>query len=179
MNIFRASAVFGFLALALIAPGCSSTGFDDIDVSTEADTEVDFDGYKSYAWSAAAAVIRDPEGEWQVPELDIGAEIMHLVNSELRGMGMTEVATAPDLHVIYAVGIDMKALKLVYNEEAEGDLVEEVPEGGVVILMTDPKTREVVWAASAKAELQAEPELELAKQRLAYAISEMFADFPN
>ena len=84
----------GTLLLIVIAAvavtGCNSK-FKDITVATEADPKVQLPGYQSYAWAAAAAMIRDPNREWTPSDLDLGAEIMFLVDRELRKKGFTKI----------------------------------------------------------------------------------------
>ncbi len=173
--------IVGTFLLAMVAAvtvsGCASQ-FKDIEVMTEANPKVDLTGYGTYAWAAAAAAIRDPDREWTPIDLDIGAEIQFLVDRELRERGLTKVVRGPDLLAIYAVGVDMKAL----NVEVDEDDVErfgEVPKGGVLIILADPASRRAIWAGAAVAELLEEPDRELTKQRIDYAISKMFKDYPN
>ena len=57
------------------------------------------------------------QSAWAEAQFDIGAEITHLVDTELRDRGMTEVSESPDVLVMYAVGVDMKALDLVTDTD--------------------------------------------------------------
>ncbi len=173
--------IVGTFLLAMVAAvtvsGCASQ-FKDIEVKTEANPEVDLTGYETYAWAAAAAAIRDPDREWTPIDLDIGAEIQFLVDRELRERGLTKVVRGPDLLAIYAVGVDMKALNVEVDED-DVERFEEVPKGGVLIILADPASRRAIWAGAAVAELLEEPDRELTKQRIDYAISKMFEDYPN
>ncbi|MFT7671238.1 MAG: hypothetical protein ACI8X5_003955 [Planctomycetota bacterium] len=178
MKLFRTLTLCGLSALSFFGASCASTPYPDIVVESEASTEANFDGYSSYAWVAAAAAIRDPDGTWAIPDLDIGAEIMFLTNQELRGRGLSEVAADPDLLVMYGVGIDMKSIDAVVDEEAGTTSLKEVPKGGVVIIVSDAKTRRVVWTGSAEANLLEQPSEELGKKRMGYAISAMFKKSP-
>ena len=110
MNIVRALAASGLAALSSIALGCVSPDVADIRVETEVNPKINFAGYKTYAWAAAAAVVRDPEREWTPPDLDVGAEIKFLVDRELRKRNLSEASGEPDVLVVYAVGVDMESL---------------------------------------------------------------------
>jgi hypothetical protein len=170
------ASLVGIVA-AVAVSGCT-TQFKDITVETVVDPKVQLNGYESYTWAAAAAVIRDPYQEWTPADLDLGAEIRFLVDRELRAQGYTEVVSAPELLAIYAVGVDMMSLNITVNEENETRF-EEVPKGGLVVILADADTRSVIWAGAAEADLLEKPDRELTKQRLDHAISKMFKKFPN
>ena len=174
IHMLKVGAVFIALALA----GCTSE-FKDITVATEASPTIDFDGYRSYAWAAAAAIVRDPERQWTPTNLDIGGEIMFLVDRELRARGMTAAAHSPDVLVIYAVGVDMKALDVVVDPDDQTERFAQVPKGGLMIILADPDSRRVMWVGGALADLAEEPTVELQKKRLDYAITTMFKKFPH
>lgn len=178
MKITRTIALCGLAAVALLASGCMSSGYKDITVQTEAEAKTNFDGYSSYMWVAAAAVLRDPDAEWTPPDVDISAEITFLVNRELRERDMSEVAVGPDLLVMFGLGIDMKNIAEVVNAEDGSTSFENVPEGAVVVVMTDPQTGKVVWIGSAKSEIKGERTTNDQRERLDWAISEMFEQSP-
>jgi hypothetical protein len=173
---FVGTSLFAIVA-AVALSGCS-TQFKDITVETEADPRIDLKGYETYAWAGAAAVIRDPNRDWTPADVDLGAEITFLVDQELRGKGFTQVASGPDMLVVYAVGVDMMSLNVEFDQENVARF-EEVPKGGVVIILADADSRRAIWVGGAVAELLEKPDRELAKQRLAYAISKMFKGFPG
>ena len=177
MSSFRMLKV-GVAFIALVLAGCASE-FKDIQVATEASPKVDFDGFRSYAWAAAAAIVRDPDGEWTPSNVDIGAEIMFLVDRELRARGMTEAAHSPDVLVVYAVGVDMKALDVIVDPDDQTERFAQVPKGGLMIILADPESRRVMWVGGALADLVEEPTVELQKKRLDYAITTMFKKFPR
>ncbi len=154
-------------------------GVDDIRVETLIDETYNIPGFKKYAWVAAAAAIRDPDREWTPSGLDIGAEIMFLVDRELRDRGCSPVVDAPDMVAIFAVGLDMKALDVKLDPEHGTREFEPSPKGGVIILLIHPRTREVFWAGRAIADVTAAPTLEDGKRRLEYAITTMFEDYPE
>ena len=111
-------------------------------------------------------------------DLNLDAEIQFLVDRELRKKGYTEVAAGPEMLAIYAVGVDMKSLNVVVDAD-NVQRFEQVPKGGVVVVLADAESRRVIWVGAAVAELLEEPDRELAKQRLDYAITKMFKSFPG
>ena len=178
MCMIRFAKLSIVVLVALTTLGCASP-FKDIRVKTQANPKVEFGGYQSYAWAMAAAVVRDPEREWAPPNLDIAGEIEFLVNRELRARGMTEVSDSPDVLVLYAVGVDMKALNVVEDPKDDSVQFEEVPKGGVVVVLADPESLSAMWVGSAVADLMEEPTAELGKKRLDYAVKKMFNELPR
>jgi hypothetical protein len=164
--------------VTLTTLGCASP-FKDVRVETQANPKVNFDGYRSYAWGVAAALVRDPNREWAPPNLDIAGEIKFLVNRELRAKGMTEVFDSPDVLVIYAVGVDMKALDVVDDPKDDSVQFKEVPKGGLMVILADPESRSVMWVGSAVADIMEEPTAELGEKRLDYAVKKMFKNLPR
>lgn len=164
------------LAAAVLC-GCASQ-FKDIDVETASDPDVNLGTYGTYMWAAEAAIIRDPEGKWDPGNFDLGAEIVFLINRELRKRGFIEVTSDPDLLAVYAVGIDMMSLNVTFDEEDRARF-EQVPKGGVAVVLADPRSRNAVWVGSAAAHLLEKPDLELSLKRLDYAVSKMFKGFPR
>jgi hypothetical protein len=158
--------------------GCSSVPVDDITVESEADPKVNFSGYKTYAWLGAAGILNDPQGQWEPPQFDADAEITFLIDQALRKRGMTEVNENPDMLVAYALGVDMQALKLKQDPETKMHSLEQVPQGGLIVVLIDPETEFATWISIATAEMKG-VEPEMAKQRLKYAVNKMFAGLPK
>ena len=151
----------------------------DIAVKAKTNPKVDLTPYRSYTWAAAAASVRDPDRAWTPTGLDVGAEIMFLVDRELRERGRTQVVENPDMLAIFAVGVDMKALNVTVDPDTRIETSESAPRGGVVIVLADPETRQAIWIGRAVGDISDEATTELVKRRLEYAISEMFSDFPR
>lgn len=176
-------AVLGALVLLTLG-ACASSGpsqeFADIDVQAKANPTLDLGLYRTYAWAAAGAGVRDPDGEWTRPGFDIAAEIQREVDTALRARGRTEVTEDPDMLAVFAVGVDMKSVDVIIDPETS--LVggsEAIPRAGVDIALVDPVTRRAVWIARAVAEVDDGATTESAKRRLQHAIAKMFADFPR
>ena len=140
---------------------------------------MNFSGYKSYGWLAAAGILRDPEGKWEPPGFNADAEIKFLVDRELRKRGLTETGTNPDFLVAYVLGIDMEALKLKENPDTKLTTLENIPKGGLILVLIDPQTARASWVAVATAELNEEMDMETRKARLEYAVTKMIKELPK
>ena len=161
---------------------CASSPPKDVaDIAAEASTnpKVDLTPYRTYAWAAAVAAVHDPDGEWTPSGLDIGSEIMSLVDRELRERGRSPVVENPDMLVMYAVGIDTEALDVKIDPDTRIETSEVVPRAAIGIVLADPQTRQAIWVGRAVGDLSDKATIERVKRRLEYAITQMFADFPH
>ncbi len=166
-----------FLSLAvilLLLTGCASSLTKDIMVETQADPKVSFAGYSSYAWLGSAAILYDPEGQWVTPEFDANAEIKFLIDRELRAHGMAESSSSPDLIVAFAAGIDMATMEIKTDPESELKTLENVPSGALTVILIDAQSGLAIWVGVATGEVQQNPDQEITRQRLDYAVSSMF-----
>ena len=166
------------ISLSVIVSGCATFPKDDIEIATEADPKTNFSGYKTYAWLGAAAILNDPEGKWEPPGFDADSFITAVVDRELTKRGMAETSKYPDMLVAYALGVDTEMMKFQEDSQADVSVLENVPSGELVIVMMDPETEFVTWAGVAVAELQNQGD-EIAKQRIDYAITQMFKQMPK
>jgi hypothetical protein len=161
-------------AALLLLSGCASNVTKDIKVETEANPKVSFAGYSSYTWLGSAAIVYDPQGQWEPPQFDMDAEIKFLIDRELRKHGMTEASSSPDLIVAFAAGIDMATMEIKTDPESKLETLENVPKGALSVILIDAKTGFAIWGGVATAEVQQNPDQEITKQRLDYAVSSMF-----
>ncbi len=161
-----------------IFAGCTTIPTDDIKVNAESDPKANFKGYKTYAWLGSAGILKDPEGKWEPPKFDADVEITYLINRELRGRGLTETAKNPDLIVAYALGVDMAALKTKTNPDSKIAVLQNVPQGALMVVLADGKTGYVIWAGAATAEIK-NLGPDVAKQRLEHAITSMLKKIPK
>jgi len=166
------------IALMLFA-GCASVPTKDIQVDVQSDLKANFSGYKTYTWLAAAAIVNDPYGQWEPPQFDADAEIMFLIDRELRKRGMSENTAGPDFVVAFAAGIDMEALKLKVDTKTKKEFLENVPQGGLVVVLVDSRSGFVIWIGVVTAELQESPDTQTVKARLDHAVTQMFNEFPK
>jgi len=163
----------------LISTGCSTVPTDDIKVSSESDPKANLKGYKTYNWAGSAALVYDPEGQWEPPELDLDSEFRFLIDREMRAKGFTQSMDKPDLLVGYVAGVDMDAIEFKKNPESNIKTLQNVPKGALVVVLIDSDTLFPVWAGQALADVQENLPAETIKGRLDYAVSKMFADMPR
>ena len=168
-----------WFVVILFMAGCASVPTKDIKVDAQSDPKANFSGYKTYAWLGAAAIVNDPYGQWEPPPFDADAEIIFLIDRELRKRGMSENTTDPDLIVAFAAGIDMDALGLKVDPETKKDLLDNVPQGGLAVVLADSETGFVIWVGIATAEIQENPDNATVKARLDYAVTRMFKKLPR
>lgn len=170
--------VLSVFLLTMFIIGCTTFPRDDIEVAVDADPKANFSGYKTYAWLGSVGIVNDPQGKWEPPQFDADAEIVFQIDQALRKQGATEVDSNPDLLVAYALGLDMAALQVKQNPQTELKSLENVPQTGLVVLLIDPDTGFVIWAGVATAEFK-NLAPEVAKQRVQYAVQEMFKHYPE
>jgi hypothetical protein len=170
-------ALFAAAALA----GCSS-----IRVRTEADPRASFDGLATYGWATVSqSVARDPHAE--NPILD--ARIRLAVDNELaaRGFKKQESGT-PDFLVGYHAAIQEK-LSVQYVDDYYGYSYTNrtraprasyytYEEGTLVVDVSLPDPRRLIWRAIARAEVTPGQSQEKGDRRLAEAVRKMFDRFP-
>jgi len=171
---FYVSAV---LLMALLA-SCSSE-MKDIQVETEANSKVNLKAYKTYMWVAMAGFLEDSQSQWVAPNMDMGAEMKYLVDKEMSNKGFTLVENDPDLLIAAAIGLDMDALKIKQDPDTKMDILDNVPQSALVIALTDGDTGYPVWLGVATGNAQTEPQEDMAKKRLEYAIHKIFEQFPH
>lgn len=159
--------------------GCASVPIRDIQVDSQADPKANFSGYKTYARLGAATIVNDPYGQWEPPSFDSDAEIMFLIDRELRKRGMSQNSADPDLIVAFAAGVDMDALGLKVDPETKMDMLSNVPQGGLVIAFADNQSGFVIWLGVATAEIQESIDSQMVKARLDYAVTELFKRLPK
>ena len=168
-----------FLILVMFVTACTSVPTKDIKVDVQADSKANLSGYKSYAWLGSAAIVNDSSGQWEPPGFDADAEIKYLLDRELRARGKSESSTEPDLIVAFAAGIDMDALDLKMDPETKIEKLENVPQGGLVVVLVDSSTGFVVWIGIATAEIQDNVDTATVKARLDYAVTQMMRQLPK
>ena len=163
----------------LFLSGCTEFPTDDIAIDTAADKKVDFKGYKSYDWLAAAGILHDPEENWEPPGFNADAEIMFLVDRELRERKMTETSDNPDFLVAYVLGIDMAALKLKEDPETKIYDIEYIPKGALLLILIDPGSMRAIWIGKATAQPDKELDMDTRKKRLDHIITKMLKQLPG
>ena len=173
------SCVLLLTIVVMLLSGCASTPTKDIEVDAQADPKANFSGYKTYAWLGSAAIVNDLYGRWEPPAFDSDAEIKYLIDRELRKRGKMQNLNNPDMIVAFAAGIDMEALGLKVDPKTKIDMLENVPQGGLLVVLVDSKSGFVIWAGMATGEVQQNPDTETIKARLDYAVTQLFKKLPK
>ena len=160
----------------VLLSGCAVFNKDikDIEVDAITDPKANMGGYKTYAWLGAAKVLNDPTKKWQPPKMDITGDVKYLIDRELRKQGINSDTENPDLAVAFFVGVDMEAMQLKDDPTTQGDVLENIPQGALVVTLINVKTGYVVWVGLAKANIVEGASSELVRERLDYAVSKMF-----
>ena len=146
----------------------------DIQVDARTNPKTNLSGYKTYAWLGAAEALNDPTKKWQPPKMDVTGDVKYLIDRELRQKGINSTTVDPDLAVAFVVGVDMDALELKDDPATEGDVLENIPQGALIVVLIDVETGYAVWVGVAKANIIEGASSELVRERLDYAVSNMF-----
>lgn len=171
---------YGVLFAAfLLLTGCASVT-SDIKVDTAVDPKAKLSGYKTYAWLGAMKMLNDPNHLWETPKIDVAGDIKYLIDRNMRKHGiMLSKPEDADLAVAFFIGVDMQAMKLKTDPKTKKELLQNVPEGALVVVLIDSETGYVIWVGKATAEIQENASPELVRDRLDYAITEMFKKLPK
>ncbi len=168
-----------FLFALMLISGCTQVPTKDITIEAQLDPKANFSAYKTYAWLGSAAILNDSSSQWEKPGFDADAEIKFLIDRDLRGRGLSESSTAPDLIAAFAVGIDMDALDLKLNPESKMNTLENVPQGGLVVVLVDSNSGFLIWTGVATGEIQQDADAKMMKARLDYAVTQMLKKLPR
>ena len=168
-----------FAIVFVLLAGCTPASTKDIRVDAQADPKANFSGYKSYAWAGSAAIINDPNGQWEPPAFNADAEIKFLIDRELRKRGMSESAGNPDLFVSFGAGIDMDALEFKIEPVTKIGTLTNVPKGALLVALIDSESGFVIWAGTATGDVQENPDAQTAKKRLDYAVTQLLKKLPK
>ena len=162
----------------VLLSGCAvfNTDMQDIKVDAVTDPKANMAGYSTYVWLGAVGGLNDPTEKWQPPSMDITGDIKYLIDRELRKHGINSATENSDLAVAFFIGVDMEAMQLKDDPDTQGDVLENVPQGALVVALIDTKTGYVVWRGLAKADIVVGASSEQIRNRLDYAISKMFKE---
>ena len=165
--------------LPFLILGCANPMTSDISIETETNPRASFKGYKTYSWIGTAAILNDPEGRWEPPAFDADAEITFLINRELRARGKVESQVDPDMLVFYGAGIDMESVEIKIDKASDMEQIVNVPRGALTVILIDGESEFAIWGGVATAEVKQDPNPDIVRKRLAYAIEKMFARLPK
>lgn len=168
-----------FIMAGIVLSGCKPVSTDDIKIQTQANPKTSFSEFKTYAWYGSSTIVNDPYGQWNPPSFDTDAEIKGLIARQLSNRGMVEVQSKPDLLVGFSVGVNIPLYQIKMNPEAKMSILENMSNGGLMVVLMDTKSGYVNWAAMATAKVQKNPSSATVKKRLEYAVTGMFKELPK
>jgi len=174
MNFLFRTTFFITLTITILAASSCATITDDIVVETHANSDVNYNAYKTYAWAGSAQIIFDPVGQWEQPTLDTDEEVKFVINRELRARGLHQVTNHPDLLVAFAAGIDTSILELKDNPDNDKKIVTNVPKAALLIALVDANTGYTVWVGYAVGDAQQQQTIENIRTRIDFAVKEIF-----
>jgi len=159
---------------------CASTPTSDIRVHSAVDSKANIAGYKSYAWDTNAGVLRDQTGMWVPKDMDTQAEVQFLIDKKLRDRGLTVVQDSPDLLVSMLIAADVKQVEEIKSKHGNAVAgLDPVGKGALLVELVDSQTGLTVWLGAAEGDVRGTNSVEVAKQRLAYAVDKLFEQLPK
>ena len=171
MKIIKAMLIVVLFLLS----GCASVTKD---IQVDALSSKSLAEYKTYAWLGRSSVLHDPEQKWQPPKMDIFGDIRYLIDRELRKKGIFSAVEEPELAVTFFTGVDMEAMELKVDDKTKKEILTNVPKAALLVFLIDVQTEEAIWVGKATAEIHTNPTDEVVRERLDYAIKEMFKKMP-
>jgi len=167
------------LLCALLLLNACSPANKDIKITAEIEPTAIFSQYQSYDWLAASGLMNDPEQTWQSTGVNISGDIKYLIDRELRKRKLYRTNGKPDLAVSFFIGVNMDNQELKIDEETKIELKKTIPKAGLVVVLSDVETGKVVWMGIATGEVQENRTAELVRNRLDFAVTEMFKHLPQ
>jgi hypothetical protein len=171
-------AMLFVLLCGAVAGSCASVT-KDIRIESAADPKVNFGALKTYAFIGGIKALFDSQGKWAPSDLDMGSEVVWLVERELKARNFTAVTGEPDVYVAYALAVDMEMLVAKYDKDNSVWFIENVPTGAIFVALIDPATQEAIWIGAAAADIMENPDEATVKKRLDYAVKEIFSTLPK
>jgi hypothetical protein len=113
-------------------------------------------------------------------DLDTQSEVQFLIDKKLRDRGMTVAQSSPDLIVSMLIVADVKEVEEIKTKH--GDAVaglDPVGKGALLVELVDSQTGKTVWLGAAEGDVRGSNSVEVAKQRLAYAVDQLFDRLPH
>jgi len=159
---------------SLLAACSPSVPTSDIKVQSAADNKANLGGYKTFAWLESDSELLDKTGVWVEKDFDAQKEIEFLVDQALRKHGLTASQGEPDLLVSSVILAEVQDVDEKQTKRREGVTFDPVGEGALVVELIDAETEKTVWIGGAKGDIRHSRTTEESKQRLAYAVEEMF-----
>jgi hypothetical protein len=164
--------------LTALVSACSSVSTSDIHVQSAADEKANLAGYKTFAWSTSDSLLLDRTGVWAEKDFDARKEIEFLVDKALRQRGLVVSQGEPDLWVDLSILAEIQSVEENKTKRREAVTFDPVGEGALVVELIDAETEKTVWIGGAKGDIRHSRTTDESKQRLAYAVDELFKKLP-
>ncbi len=178
----KRSAIFGCVALALA--GCAA-----IEVSSDWKPDADFSRLHAWAWLPQA---RPVSGDPRLDSALLDARIRSAVEGELGARGLAKVGEAhADFLVAYHIALERRIEATTIDDYYGGvgyrhwsrpgyshTYVFELEVGTLMLDVLDPRSRELIWRGTAKAEIVPDAAPEQREARIREAVRRMLERFP-
>lgn len=161
-------------------PGCSSTDYRDVRISTEYDDHTDFAAIGTWGWLAKQpASIQDP----RVHDATAYARLRRVIAAELVSRGLKEAKDgSPDVWVHHTVWLmarsDLPRVESGDKPKPARAKSAADDEGGMLIEMLDGKSKKRVWVAQVRAFLKLQVTPEQKEARIRHVVRKMFEEYP-
>lgn len=173
------------LLLTVVAvAGCSSRSLESrLNVESYFNPDGDYGNYDTYGWvdyGTDQMVIKDPK---------VRQRVIQAVENEMEARGLKYDAVAPDLLIGYhgAVerNLDEAVMQSYYHEanysldDSPGKKIDSFEVGTLVLLIFDAKDGNMLWRASAQAELDERVSPSQQKKNIELAVQRMLETLPT
>jgi hypothetical protein len=164
--------------------GCSSRSLESrLNVESYFNPDGDYGNYDTYGWvdyGTDQMVIKDPK---------VRQRVVEAIENEMESRGLKYDAVAPDLLIGYHGAVERKldeAVVQTYYDEANYDMdnspwkkIESFEVGTLVLLIFDAKDGNMLWRASAQAELDEKASPSQQKKNIELAVQRMLETLPT
>jgi hypothetical protein len=184
-----------FFTLAFIAYA-AATAAAAVKVRSDYDKKFDFRSLKTFAWREAGpgdVMVLQRTGDKEAVRAEVEPMIVRSVEQVLprRGFTLAAAGTPADLYVSYYVLVGPNI-----NAQTMGQFLAPVPQWGIppfapvtqsyevyeqgtlILDLTSPALKSMVWRGSAQTEVDREVTSEVRERRIRDAVQEMFKNFP-
>lgn len=170
--------LYGFI-LAALAGGCVAPN-----IGYDYDRSANFSRYHTYAWVSAA---QETTGDRRLDSSLLDTRIRGAIDTQLRAKGYLATKTSPDFVVAYHVGMkDMMkgaSTQKYIGDRAHGTFttitdIQPINEGTLLIDILDAESRQLIWQASAQADIDQSLGPTERDARVSGVVGAMLSHFP-
>lgn len=169
----------GLLLLFAGFAGCS--GCNPTYISHDYDPKADFSAYHTFNWIDQSTMENGRQAAMHLNPL-VEARIKRAVNERLTAKGLALDETAPDLLLVYHVGVQnvTEIRRTGYGWQFGGDNVraDQFEEGTFILDMVDTTTRRMVWRGIAEGVLDENPTAESLDKNVNDMIDKLLRKYP-